>query len=186
MKHFGVLALLSALFVGCSSTEEISTDDLRAPFVEHKTEIDNCYLKVMRKQPDIGEGTAEFKFMINEEGKAAKTIFMKKRSTLSNKLLNACIKKAVHSWNFPSGKAVDVVYPFTFEKPASSLGSESTAAKPAAKAAAKPAAAAAAPAAKKAEKDVDEPKKNSELDVIDTSPPEEDADSGDEESTPVE
>lgn len=181
MKHFGILALVSILFVGCSSTEEVSTDALRAPFMEHKSEIDNCYLKVMRKQPDIGEGTAEFKFLINEEGKAHKTIFMKKRSTLSNKLLNACIKKAVHSWNFPSGKAIDLVYPFTFEKPATSLGSESTASKPAAKPAPAP-----APTAKKAEPEVNEPKKNTELDVIDTSPPEDESDSGDDESTPVE
>ncbi len=186
MKNLGLLALAVLMFVGCSSTEEVSTDALRAPFVENKTEIDNCYLKVMRKQPDIGEGTAEFKFMINEEGKAAKTIFMKKRSTLSNKLLNACIKKAVHSWTFPSGKAIDVVYPFTFEKPASSLGTESTAAKPAAKPAApKPAEKAATPAPKKEEPAADEPKKNSELDVIDTSPPEDESYS-DEESTPVE
>lgn len=183
MKHFGILALLSVVFVGCSSTEEISTDDLRKPFMDNKAEIDNCYVKVMRKQPDIGEGTAEFKFAINEEGKAHKTIFMKKRSTLSNKLLNACIKKAVHSWTFPSRKAMEVVYPFTFEKPATSIGTESTTTKPTAKKAAP--ADVAAP--KKADSDVAEPKRNTELDVIDTSPPDDESDaSGDEESTPVE
>lgn len=176
MKSLGLIALLSLFVVSCSTTSEVSTQDLRAPFTDNKSEIDNCYTKVMKKQPDIGGGTVEMKFMINEDGKATKTIFMKKRSTLSNKLLNACIKKVVSNWQFPSGKALDVVYPFNFEKQ-SSIGSSET---PSNRKAAAP-----APAPKKeAPTASDEPKGNADLDVIDTSPPEDESDS--EESTPME
>lgn len=101
----------------------------------------------------MGTGTVQLKFLINEEGKAYKTIFMKKKSTLSNKLLNACLKKVVHSWQFPSGKAMDVTYDFNFEDTAKAIDNE--------------------------------PSQNSDLDVIDTSPQDEPAGSGDEE-TPAE
>jgi hypothetical protein len=154
----------------------VSTQDLRAPFTDNRSEIDSCYTKVMKKQPDIGEGTVEMKFMINEEGKASKTIFMKKRSTLSNKLLNACIKKVVHGWQFPqSNAAVDVVYPFTFEKQMASLGSESQSNRKSSP-----------DTQKKQAENADEPKGNSELSVIDTSPPEDESESSDDEQTPME
>lgn len=179
MRILGLLTLLSVFAVSCTTTSEVSTEDLRAPFQDHKAEVDSCYTKVMKKQPDIGEGTVEMKFMINEEGKAAKTIFMKKRSTLTNKLLNACIKKTVSGWQFPSGKALDVVYPFTFEKQMASLSNESSnRVKPTA-APKKSAATPAAPAA-------DEPKPQTELDVIDTSPPEDEAENDLGDPTPVE
>lgn len=176
MKALSLIALLSLFVISCTTTSEVSTQDLRAPFTDNRSEIDNCYTKVMKKQPDMGEGTVEMKFMIDEEGKANKTIFMKKRSTLSNKLLNACIKKVVHGWQFPQGKALDVVYPFTFEKQMASLGSESQSNRKAS-----------APAPQKKEAPAaDEPKGNTELDVIDTSPPEDESESGEDESTPME
>ena len=123
MKKIGIIALVPVLFLAaCTTTSEGSTEALRAPFADNRSQIDGCYTKVMKKQPDIGEGTVEMKFLIDDEGKAKKTIFMKKRSSLHNKMLNACIKKVVHSWSFPaSGKDLEVVYPFTFERSSASL-----------------------------------------------------------------
>lgn len=171
MKNLGfLLAALSFFMVSCSTTDEVPTDDLRAPFSDNKGQIDNCYKKVMKKQPNIGEGTVEMKFAINADGNAYKTIFMKKRSTLSNKMLNACIKKVVHSWQFPTGNAIELVYPFAFTKQMSSLSSESQASEP------KPVDL--RPAA------AQESGNYSDLDVIDTSPP--DDESGDSAPTPEE
>lgn len=169
------IALLSLFFISCSSTTELSTEDLRAPFAKNKDQVDSCYTKVMKKQPDLGEGTVEMKFLINTEGKAYKTIFMKKRSTLSNKLLNACIKRVVHGWQFPAGKGVDLVYPFNFESQSGSFGSDTASAKPVEPAAAKKA----APA---------DPKSDSvDLDVIDNSPQSDDLDApSNDEETPLE
>jgi hypothetical protein len=181
MKKSGLLIALASLFLAaCSSTTEVSTEKLKQPFADNRSQVDACYVKVMKKQPDIGEGTVEMKFLINEDGNAYKTVFMKKRSTLSNKLLNACIKKVVHSWQFPSGKALEVVYPFQFEKQSTTLSPESSApvkmAKPAPKAAPKP--------VEKVES-APEPKGQADLDVIDTSPPEDETEAEGEE-TPAE
>ena len=67
----------------------------------------------------------------------------------------------VHAWQFPSGKAIEVIYPFQFEKSTASLNNESE-------------------PAKATGLSSDEPAKSSDLDVIDTSP-KEDETSGDEE-----
>ena len=150
-----------AILVGCSTSSEVSTSDLKAPFTQNKAQVESCYEKVAKKQPDLGNGTVELKFLINDEGTAYKTIFMKKRSTLSNKLLNACIKKVVHSWQFPKGKSIEVVYPFNFEKSTARLSNESESAKPTTGFSS-------------------DDEKQSDLDVIDTSP-KEDETSGDEE-----
>lgn len=117
MKMIHLLALsLIALFIGgCSSTPDVSEDELRAPFSENKAEVDKCYAKAQDKNPELA-GVLELKFLINEEGKAYKTVFLKKRSTINNKALNVCIKRLVHSWQFPAGKAIELVYPFQFEK----------------------------------------------------------------------
>lgn len=158
MKKVVYFSLILAMS-GCSSTSPVSSSDLRAPFTENKDQVESCYDKVSAKQPDLGTGSVELKFLINEDGRAYKTIFMKKRSTLSNKLLNACLKKVVQTWQFPKGKSLEVVYPFQFEKTGGALSDES-------------------------KKSVDEPEKQSDLDVIDTSPSEDES-SGDEE-TPAE
>lgn len=110
--HLLVLAALASL-MGCSSTPEVSEDELRAPFTENKADIEKCYAKAKEKNPEL-TGTLELKFLINEEGKAYKTVFLKKRSTINNKALNVCLKRLVHSWQFPSGSAVELVYPFQF------------------------------------------------------------------------
>lgn len=155
MKHLLVLSLAALTALSGCTTSEVSSASLRAPFADNKAQTDACYQKTLKKQPDMGSGTVELRFAINAEGKATKTTFMKKKSTISNKLLNACLKKVVHSWQFPEGKAIDVNYAFLFEDPNAELSSESEG----------------------------EPKKESNLDVIDTSPQEES--SGDEE-TPAE
>ncbi len=161
MKIVFLAFLMLGLLAGCSTSSDVSTDDLKAPFTQNKAQVELCYEKVAKKQPDLGNGTVELKFLINDEGKAYKTIFMKKRSTLSNKLLNACLKKVVHSWEFPKGKSIEVVYPFNFEKSTSSLSNESGASKPTTGVST-------------------DDEKPSDLDVIDTSP-KEDETSGDEE-----
>lgn len=176
MNKSGVLlSTICLLFTACATTTSVSTEELKAPFSKNRAQVDECYVKVMKKQPDIGEGTVELKFLINEDGNAYKTIFMKKRSTLGNKLLNACIKKVVQTWQFPEGKALEVVYPFQFEKKMASLSSESKT--PAEK----------AKSTQQGSEDVEsqEPKKQTELDIIDTSPPSEEESTG-EEPTPTE
>jgi len=160
-----LLIALSFVAVSCSTTEEVTTEDLRAPFRDNKAQTDNCYKKVMKKQPNIGEGTVEMKFMINADGNAYKTIFLKKRSTLKNKMLNACIKKVVHSWQFPTGNAIELVYPFGFTKQTASLSSESE------------------PASSESSTS-QESSNYSDLDVIDTSPSDEEA--SDNQPTPEE
>ncbi len=118
MKHGLGLILLAALSLSltyCSSSPDTSPEGLRAVIGENKIQTDACYQKVLKKQPDLGSGTVQLKFLINEEGKAYKTVFMKKKSTLSNKVLNACLKKVVHSWQFPTGKSTDVTYDFNFD-----------------------------------------------------------------------
>lgn len=112
--YFLVLPLI-LMTSACSSTPEVSEDELRAPFTENKADIDNCYMKAQEKNPDL-TGVLELKFLINEDGKAYKTVFLKKRSTINNKALNVCLKRLVQSWQFPSGKAIELVYPFQFEK----------------------------------------------------------------------
>ena len=154
-----VLVLILSLS-GCSTSSEVSSSDLKAPFTENKAQVESCYEKVAKKQPDLGNGTIELKFLINDDGKAYKTIYMKKRSTLYNKLLNACLKKVVHGWQFPTGKSIEVVYPFNFEKSNSSMGGESK--------------------STGSSTDAVEAGKSSDMDVIDTSP-KEDETSGDEE-----
>lgn len=161
MKKWLLALSIAGILVGCSTSSEVSTSDLKAPFTQNKAQVESCYEKVAKKQPDLGNGTVELKFLINDEGKAYKTIFMKKRSTLSNKLLNACLKKVVHSWQFPTGKSIEVVYPFNFEKSTSSLSNESESGKPTTGVSS-------------------DSEKQSDLDVIDTSP-KEDETSGDEE-----
>ena len=148
-KWLYVLILTAPLLVHCSS-KTISPDDLKAPFIDNRAEIDNCYQKVLKKQPDLSDGKVEMKFLINEEGKTYKTIYLK-RSTLESKLLNACIKKVVSTWQFPKGQKVEVVYPFQFER--------SDESKPM-------------------------PEKTEDMDIINTSPPEEG--SGDDTETPAE
>ncbi len=155
------VALLTVLIIsGCSTSSDVATGDLKAPFSENKAQIESCYEKVAKKQPDLGNGTVELKFLINDDGKAYKTIYLKKRSTLYSKLLNACLKKVVHSWQFPTGKSLEVIYPFNFEKSTASLGGESQ-------------------KSSGSSKDAVEGK-SSDLDVIDNSP-KEDETSGDEE-----
>lgn len=166
MKKLFFLSLATLVWQGCSSSPEVATGDLKAPFSDNKAQIESCYNKVAKKQPDLGNGTVELKFLINDDGKAYKTIFMKKNSTLSNRMLNACIKKVVAGWQFPTGKSLEVVYPFQFEKASAGLSGESE-------------------KAEKSEAKGAEPEKQSDLDVIDTSP-QEDESSGDEESTPTE
>ncbi len=154
MKHGLTLLILTAFslgFTACSSTPDNSPEGMKAIFGENQSQTDACYQKVLKKEPDMGGGSVQLRFMINEEGKAYKTKFLKKKSTLNNKLLNACLKKVVHSWQFPTGNAMDIVYDFSF------ASSEPEAS--------------------------EEPEKQSDLDVIDTSPKEES--SGDEE-TPAE
>lgn len=164
-KWFAVL--LTVFFIsGCSTSSDVATGDLKAPFSENKAQVESCYEKVAKKQPDLGNGTVELKFLINDDGKAYKTIYMKKRSTLYNKLLNACLKKVVHGWQFPTGKSLEVIYPFNFEKSTASLGGESQKATP--------------PAASESE----ESGKTSELDVIDNSPKEDETSGDEEEFTP--
>lgn len=153
------LVLISSLS-GCSTSSEVSSSDLKAPFTENKAQVESCYEKVAKKQPDLGNGTVELKFLINDDGKAYKTIYMKKRSTLYNKLLNACLKKVVHGWQFPTGKSIEVVYPFNFEKSTASMDGESK--------------------SSGSSSDAAEVGKSSDMDVIDTSP-KEDETSGDEE-----
>lgn len=148
-KWLYALILTAPLLVQCSS-KTISPDDLKAPFIDNRAEIDNCYQKVLKKQPDLSDGKVEMKFLINEEGKTYKTIYLK-RSTLESKLLNACIKKVVSTWQFPKGQKVEVVYPFQFER--------SDESKPM-------------------------PEKTEDMDIINTSPPEEG--SGDDTETPAE
>lgn len=150
VKWFYALLLMTPLLTQCASKSSVSADDLKAPFIDHRAEIDGCYQKVLKKQPDLSDGKVEMKFLINEEGKAYKTIYLK-RSTLESKLLNACIKKTVATWQFPKGQKVEVVYPFQFER--------SDESKPA-------------------------PAKTDDMDIINTSPPEEG--SGDEGETPAE
>jgi hypothetical protein len=162
MKNLFFMALSVVLVVGCSTSSDVSTGDLKAPFTENKAQIESCYEKVAKKQPDLGNGTVELKFLIDENGKAYKTIFMKKKSTLSNKLLNACLKKVVHGWQFPTGKSIEVIYPFQFEKATTSISTDSPSAKTATGVSS------------------DATEKQSDLDVIDTSP-KEDETSGDEE-----
>lgn len=159
------LAIIALVFAGCTSSPEITAESLKAPFADNKAQTDACYEKTLKKQPDLGTGTVELKFLIGDNGKAYKTIFLKKRSTLTSKLLNACLKKVVHGWQFPEGKALEVVYPFHFEGLGNneSQTAESTESTP--------------PAS------TDEPKKQSEMDIIDNSP--QDETSGDEE-TPAE
>jgi hypothetical protein len=160
------VALLTVIFIsGCSTSSDVATGDLKAPFSENKAQVESCYEKVAKKQPDLGNGTVELKFLINDDGKAYKTIFMKKRSTLYNKLLNACLKKVVHTWQFPTGKSIEVIYPFNFEKSTASLGSES-------KSSATPPA------------EASEDTKSSDLDVIDNSPKEDETSGDEEEFTP--
>ncbi len=125
MKNGILVFALLAVTVSCSTSSEVSPGDLKAPFTQNKTQIESCYEKVAKKQPDLGNGTVELKFLINDDGKAYKTIYMKKNSTLYSKLLNACLKKVVHAWQFPTGKALEVIYPFQFEKTTSSLSNES-------------------------------------------------------------
>lgn len=157
-KWFLAVFILLGFVTGCSTSSDVSSSDLKAPFSQNKAQIESCYEKVAKKQPDLGNGSVELKFLINDEGKAYKTIFMKKHSTLSNKLLNACLKKVVQGWQFPTGKSIEVVYPFQFEKSTASLSNES----------------------EKATTSSDDTSKQSDLDVIDTSP-KDDETSGDEE-----
>jgi len=155
MKHglaFLVVGLLA--LTGCSSGPSTSSD-ARALFEQNKSQTDSCYQKVSKKEPDLGTGTVELKFQVGDDGKSHKTLFMKKKSTLSNKMLNACLKKVVSSWDFPAGKATDVIYDFNFESMAPA-GDTAT-----------------------------EPKTQSDLDVIDTTPQDDGAGSGDEQ-TPTE
>jgi hypothetical protein len=153
-----LILITTALFVGCATTTTPSASELQAPFVDNKSQIEGCYEKVLKKQPDVGAGTTELKFLINEEGRAYKTIFLKKKSTLQSKLLNACIKRAVSSWQFPKGKKIEVVYPFQFETAKSAAATTTTE----------------APVSD--ESKVGEPAKNDTLDIINTNPEE----SGDE------
>jgi hypothetical protein len=158
MKQLTALLVLSAfslLLSNCSSSPDTSPEGMKAIFGENQSQTDACYKKTLKKEPDMGSGTVELKFHINEEGKAYKTMFMKKKSTLNNKLLNACLKKVVSGWQFPAGKATQVAYDFNFV----GEGDDST------------------PSA-------DEPQKQTDLDVIDTTPQDEGG-SGDEE-TPTE
>ena len=165
MNKWYVSLLAVFLISACSTSSDVATGDLKAPFSENKAQVESCYEKVAKKQPDLGNGTVELKFLINDDGKAYKTIYMKKRSTLYNKMLNACIKKVVHTWQFPTGKSLEVIYPFNFEKSTASLGGESKATP-------------AAPA------EAVESGKSSDLDVIDTSPKEDETSGDEEEFTP--
>jgi hypothetical protein len=162
-KWYAVLLTVFFIF-GCSTSSDVATGDLKAPFSENKAQIESCYEKVAKKQPDLANGTVELKFLINDDGKAYKTIYMKKRSTLYNKLLNACLKKVVHGWQFPTGKSLEVVYPFNFEKSTANLGGESQKTTPSAAS--------------------EESSKSSDLDVIDNSPKEDETSGDEEESTP--
>jgi hypothetical protein len=162
MNKFSSLALIlasTAIFVGCATTATPTATELRAPFIDNKSQIEACYEKVLKKQPDVGAGTTELKFLINEEGRAYKTIFLKKKSTLQSKLLNACIKRVVSSWQFPKGKKIEVVYPFQFETAKSAAASATPTETPVSD-----------------ESKVGEPEKNDTLDIINTNPEE----SGDE------
>jgi hypothetical protein len=157
------LSLAALVLASCSSTPAPSAAELKAPFIDNKSEIEACYEKVLKKQPDLGAGTVELKFLINEEGQTYKTIFLKKKSTLQSKLLNACIKKAVATWQFPKGKKMEISYPFQFEQKTAEAGPLSD------------------------ESKAGEPAKNENLDIINTTPPEESGDgSGDQEETPAE
>lgn len=152
-----VLGFVATLVLSNCSSTKVSSQDLKAPFIDHRSEIESCYAKVLKKEPDLGGGVAELKFLINEEGQAYKTVFLKKKSTLNSKLLNACIKRTVATWQFPKGQKLEVVYPFQFEVANANLSDESNT----------------APAA------------NDNLDVINTSPAEGDSNS-DVEATPAE
>lgn len=169
-RFFGLLSTLVMAFylTSCSTSSEVSTSDLKAPFTENKAQVESCYEKVAKKQPDLGNGTVELKFLINDEGKAYKTIYMKKRSTLYNKMLNACIKKVVSGWQFPTGKSIEVIYPFNFEKATASLSNESESTKPTG-----------------VSTDATTGT-SSDLDVIDTSPKEDETSGDEEEFTPDE
>lgn len=163
MNKFRLAILVTACVcaASCSSSPDVSPEALRAPFNDNKEQVQACYEKVQKKQPDLGTGTVELKFLINEDGKPYKTIFMKKRSTLSSKLLNACLKKVVHGWQFPTGKPLEVVYPFEFQKQGASNSGDGKG---------------------------EEPRKESDLDVIDTSPPDEGSgdEGADDSATPTE
>ena len=167
MKNAILIFLALAFTISCSTSSQVSSEDLKAPFAQNKGQIESCYEKVAKKQPDLGNGTVELKFLINDEGKAYKTTYMKKRSTLYSKLLNACLKKVVHSWQFPTGKAIEVIYPFQFEKATASLSDESR-------------------PSKAGGSSTDAPEKQSDLDVIDTSPKEDETSGDEEEFTPDE
>lgn len=123
MKRLLLLPLFITLTF-CSSAPKFSESDLKAPFVNNRIDIENCYRQALKINPDI-KGTLELKFLVNEDGKAYKTLYRKTNSTISNKILNVCIKRAVEKWQFPKGKEMEIVYPFHFEKKGSQLSSES-------------------------------------------------------------
>ena len=94
-------------------TASIGRDLIRGVVNRHKPEVRQCFREGMARDPGLA-GEVEVAFTIQGDGSVAYPTIA--RSTVNDRVVDACVTEAVKRWRFPvfvaSGGDVDVKFPF--------------------------------------------------------------------------
>lgn len=78
---------------------------------QRAVQIRTCYERHLKRDPNL-EGRLLFRINIDESGQVTQATLL--RNTFPDPRVGQCAQMVLERWQFPAGKAVQVVYPFVF------------------------------------------------------------------------
>lgn len=117
MKKILLSSIMFWMLSAEANSEGLTALQIQQTIQKYMDNVLNCYNQELKDHTTLNEGRVELSFDVELDGKILNSAVTK--TTLHNKIVEACIVENSRTWVFPKPtgkKPVQVKYPFEFKK----------------------------------------------------------------------